>query len=119
MAVTVNEITDNELVNKIQDGMESVLRKQSFTQKRKNTIFSIAQGVLQLGNLAAFVAADMPWYITVAIAIVLVVAETFAHAFTRGPLTPSAAKAVENEILRKEVTNVNGGEGKFSSYVDV
>ena len=119
MAVTVNEITDNELVNKIQDGMESVLRKQSFTQKRKNTLFSIAQGILQLGNLTAFITADMPWYITVAIATVLVIAETVAHAFTRGPLTPSAAKAVEDEILRKEVTNVNGGEGKFSSYVDI
>lgn len=119
MAVTVNEITDNELVNKVQNGMANVLSKQSLTEKRKNTIFSIAQGILQLGNLAAFITVDMPWYITVAIAVVLVIAETVAHAFTRGPLTPSAAKAVENEILRKEVTNVNGGEGKFSAYVDI
>lgn len=117
--ITAGEIIDNPLVNKAQDAMSEVLRKQKVTETRKNTLFALAQGVLQFGNIGLLVAGQVPWYISVAIAVVLVVAETMAHAFTPGPLTPSAVKKVENELLRKEVTNVNGGEEQFSVYHDL
>lgn len=114
--ITSREIVDNQLVNRIQSAASDVLRKQKITEKRKNSIFSIAQGILQLGNVGLLVAGEVPWYVTVAIAIVLVLAETAAHAFTPGPLTPSAVRKVEDELLRKEVTLPQGGEGQFSVY---
>lgn len=117
--ITAGEIVDNPLVNKVQEATAAVLREQKVTEARKNTLFAIAQGILQFGNIGLLIAGQVPWYVTVAIAAVLVVAETMAHAFTPGPLTKSAVKKVENELLRKEVATVNGGEDKFSVYHDL
>lgn len=114
--ITPNEIRDNPLVDKIQDAASEVLRRQKITEARKNTLFALAQGILQMGNIGLLVAGQLPWYISVIIGVVLVVAETVAHAFTKGPLTPSAVQELEDVVLRKEVATVNGGGDQFSVY---
>lgn len=111
--ITVDELVDNPTVNKLQDAAEEVLRKQKVSQRRKNSYFSIAQGVLQLGNITALALIGYNWVYTLILALVLIVAETVAHAFTPGPLTPSAAKAVEEELVRQETAPA---ETPFSVY---
>lgn len=110
--ITVDEVVNNPTVNKVQDAMGEVLKKQKVSQRRKNTYFSIAQGVLQIGNIAALALIGYSWVYTLILALVLIVAETVAHAFTPGPLTPSAAKAVEAELVRQEAP----AEAPFSVY---
>lgn len=114
--ITVDELVDNPTVNKVQDAVEEVLKKQPVSQRRKNTYFSIAQGVLQIGNIAAFALIGYSWVFTLILALVLIAAETVAHAFTPGPLTPSAAKAVEEALVRQETAPT---ETPFSVYHEI
>ncbi|MDD2326620.1 MAG: hypothetical protein PHW63_11625, partial [Alphaproteobacteria bacterium] len=82
--ITVDEVVNNSTVNKVQNAVEEVLKKQPVSQRRKNTYFAIAQGVLQIGNIVAFALVGYSWVYTLILALVLAVAETVAHAFTPG-----------------------------------
>lgn len=117
--VTVGYITDHPVAEKIEEAGVEILRRQSNFQRRKNSLFAFVQGLLQILNLLALVAVGYHWGFTVAIAVAIFLAETALHAWTKGPVTPSAVEVIKEEAARKEVVTVNDGETSFSVYHDI
>ena len=117
--VTVGDITEHPVAEKIEEAGVEILRRQSTFQRRQNSSYSFVQGILQILNLLALVAVGYHWGFTVAIATAIFLAETALHAWTKGPVTPSVVEVIKEEVARKEVATVNGGETPFSVYHDI
>ena len=109
---TVHTITDNDLVNALQEGAGDALARQPWFVRRKNTLAAIAQAVLQLANLGVTLAVGSPVWVTFTIAAVIIAAEVVFHASTRGPVTPSAAQEILSSVdqrVRATVRQVPSG----------
>lgn len=97
------DFSTHPVANALEEALSDVLNKQSWFQERKNTLFAIAQMILQLGNVALFAVGTLPWYYALAIGIVISLAEAVTHSRTKGPVTPSGARAVA-DTYKKVIT---------------
>lgn len=115
--ITVRKITDNELVNAIQDVAATAISKTKFWQKRPNSLTSAAQTVLQLAGIAGGLFLGLPWWGILIVALVIGVAEVIVQASTKTPVTPhSAEKLVETAVEKFEPDNISP---VFSVYHEV
>lgn len=113
-ALSVKTITDNDLVNRIQDAAGDAIAGQSWFKRRKNTIAAVAQGVLQFANAGLFLAGVLPLPVTIIIAVLIILAEVVVHAATKAPVTPAAAREIERAAVRGE--SVVDADSVFSVY---
>lgn len=99
MSISPESIYDDPLVNKVQEAGERVISEYPPFEKRKNSIASISSGVLQALNLVAVaVGVTNPW-LAIGLGIAIAIVETIFHAATKGPVTKSGAKAIEEKFL--------------------
>lgn len=112
--LTVRQISDNDLVNKIEDAASDALAKQSWWERRKNSLTAVANLILQAANVLIFALGDVPGYVTVIIALVISLAEIIVHASTKTPVTPAAAEkiivAADISAKSQEGSTYPGGE---------
>ena len=94
------DISDHPLANALEPVLNEVLENQTWFQRRKNTIFAVAQGVVQVANLSFFIVGDLPWQVALAIGLVAFLAEAVLHSRTKGPLTVSSAQKVVDQVTR-------------------
>ncbi|MFR4188849.1 MAG: hypothetical protein ACLT2I_02660 [Corynebacterium variabile] len=92
--VTVTQISDNELVNRIEEAAATALASQSWWARRKNTLTAIAQIILQAANVALFALGNVPLTVTIAVAVVISLAEVIVHAASKAPVTPASAARI-------------------------
>ena len=100
------DISDHPLANALEPVLNEVLENQTWFQRRKNTIFAVAQGVVQVANLSFFIVGDLPWQVALAIGLVAFLAEAVLHSRTKGPLTVSRRLSIRSpemlaSILRR------------------
>ena len=100
--ISVGTITDNELVNKLQEAAGNAIAEQSWFQRRKNTLAAVAQGVLQFANAALFLTGILPLPVTIAIAIVIIAAEVVVHATSRTPVTPAVVEKIAQKAVEQD-----------------
>ena len=100
--ISVGTITDNELVNKLQEAAGNAIAEQSWFQRRKNTLAAVAQGILQFANAALFLAGILPLPVTIAIAIVIIAAEVVVHATSRTPVTPAVVEKIAQKAVEQD-----------------
>ena len=113
--ITVSDLLDNPVSDAIQMAGSKALQDQSWWDRRKNTLAGVANLILQVVNVLAFMATDVHWGVTVAIAVLVGMAEVVVHAATKGPVTPSGVEKMRREAQSIEV--VDDGEDKpFSVY---
>lgn len=99
MSISPEGIYDDPLVNKVQEAGEKVISEYPPFEKRKNSIASISSGVLQALNLVAVaVGVTNPW-LAIGLGIAIAIVETIFHAATKGPVTQSGVKAIEEKFL--------------------
>lgn len=99
MSISPESIYDDPLVNKVQEAGERVISEYPPFEKRKNAVASISSGVLQALNLLSVaVGVANPW-IAIGLGITIAIVETIFHAATKGPVTKSGAKAIEEKFL--------------------
>lgn len=99
MSISPESIYDDPLVEKVQEAGERVISEYPPFEKRKNSIASISSGVLQALNLVAVaVGVTNPW-IAIALGIAIAIVETIFHAATKGPVTKSGVKKIEEKFL--------------------
>lgn len=100
--ITARQISDNELVNKIEDAASSALVNQPWWARRKNSLTAVANIILQAANLILFAVTGLPIGVTIAIAIVISLAEVVIHASTKAPVTPAVAATIAAEAEKIE-----------------
>lgn len=107
--VSVKQISDNDLVNKIEEATGNALAEQPWFVRRKNTLTAIAQFILQAANVALFALGDVHVGVTIAVAVILSLAEIVVHAATKAPVTPAAAGKITKaaERVRPTIAEVN------------
>lgn len=99
MSISPEAIYDDPLVNKVQEAGERVISEYPPFEKRKNSVASISSGVLQALNLIAVaVGVTNPW-LAIGLGIAIAIVETIFHAATKGPVTKSGVKAIEEKFL--------------------
>lgn len=99
MSISPEAIYDDPLVNKVQEAGERVISEYPPFEKRKNSVASISSGVLQALNLVAVaVGVTNPW-LAIGLGIAIAIVETIFHAATKGPVTKSGVKAIEEKFL--------------------
>ncbi|ABF57507.1 putative holin [Corynebacterium phage P1201] len=99
MSISPEAIYDDPLVNKVQEAGEKVISEYPPFEKRKNSVASISSGVLQALNLVAVaVGVTNPW-LAIGLGIAIAIVETIFHAATKGPVTKSGVKAIEEKFL--------------------
>lgn len=99
MSISPESIYDDPLVNKVQEAGEKVISEYPPFEKRKNSVASISSGVLQALNLIAVaVGVTNPW-LAIGLGIAIAIVETIFHAATKGPVTKSGVKAIEEKFL--------------------
>lgn len=96
------DVSNSKIANELEPVLNQVLQSQSWFEKRKNTLFAVANGIIQIANLLAFATFAVPWQVTVAIGVLVFLAEAVLHGRTRGPVTPSGARAVIEEAVKGE-----------------
>lgn len=95
------DITQDPLVVRIKDAGADAIAKTDTWKKRYNSLTSAAQVVLQLANIAALLLTDVHWGVTLAIAIVVGVAEVIMQARTKTPVTPHVVAQLTEVAERK------------------
>lgn len=101
-SISVGTITDNELVNRLQEAAGNAIAEQSWFKRRQNTLAAVAQGVLQFTNAALFLAGFLPLPVTIAIAIVIIAAEIVVHAISRTPVTPAVVEKIAEKAVEPD-----------------
>lgn len=120
--LTVREITDNPLVDRIQDAGARVLVEQSWWSEKKNSLAGVANLILQVANFTVGLTVGLPVWAIILIAVVIGLAEVVVHATTKGPVTKSGlekirAKAEQAEAANHDPTASPGGSRQiFSVY---
>lgn len=102
--LTARQISDNELVNKIEDAASNVLAKQPWWERRKNSLAAVANIILQAANLILFAVTDLPVAVTIGIAAAISLAEVVVHASTKAPVTPAVAATIAAEAEKIETS---------------
>lgn len=102
--ISVKQISDNDLVNKIEEAAGNALSEQSWFSRRKNTLTAIAQFILQAANVALFALGDVHIGVTIAVAIILSLAEIVVHAATKAPVTPASAGKIAQAAQKVKPT---------------
>lgn len=100
-ALTVQDIVDDPLVNRVQDAAAIAAAETKFFQQRRNSLAGFANLVLQLANLLAFVTFEIPWWGTVIIAVVIGLAEVIVHATSKTPVTPAVVEQVTEKARER------------------
>lgn len=88
----------------IRVAVERALVNQPWYKRRKDTLTAIAGGILQVANIAAAYATEMPEWANVLIAALVVVAQVFVHAGTKGAITDSMSERLEEAALEEGVS---------------
>ena len=100
--ISVGTITDNELVNKLQEAAGNAIAEQLWFQRYRNSSAAVAQGVLQFANAALFLTGILPLPVTIAIAIVIIAAEVVVHAVSRTPVTPAVVEKIAQKAVEQD-----------------
>ena len=90
----VSDIHDSEIAEALDPILGKVLQEQSWWMHRKNTLAAIAQFVLQFANVALLLGGVLPLWATIAIGVLIFLAEVVVHAATKGPVTNSGAERI-------------------------
>lgn len=101
--LTVREILDDPLVNRIQSAAASAAAKTKPVQKRRNSLAGFANMVLQAISLSAFLLADSPVWVVIAVGVVGFVAEIIVHATSKTPVTGAVVEQVTEEAREQSV----------------
>ena len=75
--------------------VEQALANQSWFMRRKDTLVAIAGTILQIANLGALYASNGPEWVNILIALVIGAAQIVVHAGTKGAITPSMVRRLE------------------------
>lgn len=108
----VQDITDDPLVNQLQDVGAKAIAGTKTWQKRVNSFTSLAQTIVQLSALFIGLTAGAPWYVIVGVAAVIGVAEVIVQATTKTPVTPNVVDTLVDTArgeLEKELERVVDG----------
>ena len=79
----------------IEVAVARALAEQPWFTRRKDTITAVAGTILQLANVAAAYATQMPEWANVLIAVLIGAAQVIVHAGTPGAITPSQSHRLE------------------------
>lgn len=90
----------------IENAVANALAKQPWYIRRKDTITAIAGMVLQMANVLVAYTSDAPEGVSVAVAVVIGLAQAMVHAGTVGAITPSMAGR-----LKEAAVEAPEGEG--------
>lgn len=88
-----------------QDAVSEALARQPWYAERKNTLAGAANGILQMLNVVALIATDMPEWVNLIILGVGFIAEILVHAGTKGSITPSMAERLEEANVEAQRAN--------------
>lgn len=78
-----------------QDSVAQALANQPWYIRRKDTLTAVAGTVLQAMNLLVLVAGESNEWVNITIAVTIGIAQIIIHAGTKGAITPSMAKRLE------------------------
>lgn len=78
-----------------QDSVAQALANQPWYIRRKDTLTAVAGTVLQAMNLLILVAGESNEWVNITIAVTIGIAQIIIHAGTKGAITPSMAKRLE------------------------
>lgn len=106
-ALRVTDITDDPLVNELQQVGAEAIRGTKVWQRRVNSFTAVAHTIVQLSALFITLTAGMPWYVIVGVAAVIGVAEVIVQANTKTPVTPNVVDTLVDTAL-----------GELERYVD-
>lgn len=79
-----------------QDAVSEYVAQQPWYVRRKDTLTVLAGMVLQVANLTTAMTTDAPAWVTLTIAAIVGVAQMFVTAGTKGAITPSMGKRIED-----------------------
>lgn len=104
------DITTDPLIVRIKDAGADAMARTPLSQKRWNSLTAGAQVVLQLANIAALLLTDVHWGVTVAIAVVVGLAEVVLQARTKTPVTPHVVEqltqAAGQRVIQERLAQV-------------
>ena len=98
----VSDIHDSAVAEALDPVLGKVLQEQSWWMKRKNTLAAVAQFILQFANVSLLVGGVLPLWGTIAIGVLIFLAEVVVHAATNGPVTESGAERIMETALAIE-----------------
>lgn len=78
-----------------QSAVAEALNEQPWYQRRKDTLTAVAGTVLQVLNLLVLYSGEWPAWANAIIAAVIGVCQILVHSRTKGAITPSMAKRLE------------------------
>lgn len=103
--LTVEEIIDDPLVNRVQEAVGDAAAETKFVQQRRNSLAGVAGTILQLANLLALVSFEIPWWGTAIIAVIIGLAEVIIHATSKTPVTQAVAEKVTEKARERSAVD--------------
>lgn len=89
------------------DALSQLLHEQPEYLRRKDSITSASGTVLQLTQLLAIQGAGLPLWVNLIVGVVIGVAQILVHAGTKGAVTPSMAKRLEEAGRRAHMDRMS------------
>lgn len=82
-----------------QSAVAEALNEQPWYQRRKDTLTAVAGTVLQVLNLLVLYSGEWPAWLNAVIAGIIGICQILVHSRTKGAITPSMAKRLEESGL--------------------
>lgn len=79
-----------------QSAVAEALNEQPWYQRRKDTLTAVAGTILQVANLLVLYTGDLPAWVNALIAGIIGICQILVHSRTKGAITPSMAKRLED-----------------------
>lgn len=79
-----------------QSAVAEALNEQPWYQRRKDTLTAVAGTILQVANLLVLYTGELPAWVNALIAGVIGICQILVHSRTKGAITPSMAKRLED-----------------------
>lgn len=83
-----------------QSAVAEALNEQPWYQRRKDTLTAVAGTVLQVLNLVVLYSGEWPAWLNAVIAGVIGICQILVHSRTKGAITPSMAKRLEESGMQ-------------------
>lgn len=114
--INPRDISDNELVNRIESKIVEKIQEQPKLQKRVNSLAGLAAGILWVANAGLYLAGITNPAFLIVFGVLISLAEIVTHATTKGPVTKSGEEKVLQAV--HEATAEPKPSRPFSTYVD-
>lgn len=83
-----------------QSAVAEALNEQPWYQRRKDTLTAVAGTILQVANLLVLYTGELPAWLNAVIAGVIGICQILVHSRTKGAITPSMAKRLEESGMQ-------------------